>query len=513
MGAITDTIVAAFELHDLVALTLSADYQAPSAAILVTSLAHAEKERDKAKEADISKICTSNSYVDMVLDVKLKRAKLPSAADADTDDHQAVKGEKDTKAASYRCRTVQRRGVGEVTVLPLSEEDLLFAEYISSAKTGSADGIAAAASTTPPPAPPSASFSPKSFGRISLRSAPAAPTPGPAPAGATSTAAANTVAIHNSLAVTIVDKQDPSEILGTHTLSCSELTKAPSTAEARANKSLSNGRSSGTALTVEVPQDAHNKSTSSMDGGGAGKSGTKSPSSSMFSSFYRSKPVDASAGATHGHDAVPNFTSAGVKPRGKPDLSPHPTGLIPLVAPVAKSAAAPSEVTVIPKVIKFHDPLFCDVELARRATLKAARLVIKRANDLPSSSASLEAKKIPPTVYATVYLVDAKGEKRSINNADSRTEAIKSYDPEWNKEVLLQNEKQGVDDITAVMVLFRDSSVGMMKHHHIGRVTIPFSCFLDNMQADFCLPLEPTYRLVLSIFVLEQFTVKLYMYF
>ena len=146
------------------------------------------------------------------------------------------------------------------------------------------------------------------------------------------------------------------------------------------------------------------------------------------------------------------------------------------------------------RALRYHDPLYYDVDLALEANLKAARLVIKRASNLPSSSLALEAKKIPPTVYATVYLVGANGEKRSVNSADSRTDAIKSFDPEWNKEVLLQNEKQGLDDITAVMVLFRDSSVGYMKHHHIGRVNIPFSCFLDNVQADFCLPLEPTYR-------------------
>mgnify|MGYP006183363287 CR=1 FL=1 len=52
VGAITDTILAAFDLQELVALTLSVDYTVPAAALLVASLAHSEKSRSKEKEAD-----------------------------------------------------------------------------------------------------------------------------------------------------------------------------------------------------------------------------------------------------------------------------------------------------------------------------------------------------------------------------------------------------------------------------------------------------------------------------
>lgn len=497
VGAITDTIVGSFDLHDLVALTLSVDYHAPSAAILVASLAHAERDRDKVKEADPTKICTSSAYSDMVLDVKLKRAKVgapttddnSAAADGNSGGSSAQDGEK--KAKAYRCVSLLRRGVGEMTVLPLSEEDLLYAEL----STGTKAVAPSAADTTPAtPAPPALvptnSLSPKGFGMMGLR--------GPAPsAGA---ALAHNL-VYNSLSVSITDRHDPGDVLGTHSLSCAELTKpqysASAALEARGSKSMATSRNSGTGASTESMHDSH-KNTSASDATNKGNS--KSPSTSMFGSFYRSKP-DHTVGSTgaDGGDADSGSKAGGpaklLKP-GKADFSPHPTGLIPL----SGGAAVPRPVSLAVKVIKYHDPVFCDVELVKKASLKAARLVIKRANDLPSSSPALAAKHIPPTVYATVYLVDANGEKRSINSVDSRTEAIKSFDPEWNKEVLLQNEKQGVDDIVAVMVLFRDSSLGMLKHHHIGRVNIPFSCFLDNTQADFCLPLEPTYRYCTRIY-------------
>ena len=38
----------------------------------------------------------------------------------------------------------------------------------------------------------------------------------------------------------------------------------------------------------------------------------------------------------------------------------------------------------------------------------------------------------------------------------------------------------GLHGIASVMVLVRDSSVGFLKHHHIGMVIVPISCFLEG---------------------------------
>jgi hypothetical protein len=85
-------------------------------------------------------------------------------------------------------------------------------------------------------------------------------------------------------------------------------------------------------------------------------------------------------------------------------------------------------------------------------------------------------------------------EKLSANNAEARTEAVKSFSPEWNKEILLQDPRVSMEEVTGVMILVRDAASGVLKHHHIGQVTIPISCFLYQTEADFCLPLEPSYR-------------------
>jgi hypothetical protein len=50
---------------------------------------------------------------------------------------------------------------------------------------------------------------------------------------------------------------------------------------------------------------------------------------------------------------------------------------------------------------------------------------------------------LAPTVYATVYLVDAAGEKASANLIEARTEALQSFDPQWHKEVMLDTQQGG----------------------------------------------------------------------
>jgi hypothetical protein len=468
VGAITDTIVGAFDLHDLVALTLSVDYHAPCAALLVASLAHCDRDRDRAKELDCTGVCSSSAYNELLLEVSLQRVREKTAEEL------APRSAADSVPAPAvsRCSAVYRRGVGEVAVLPITEEDVLYLEVSDSA------------AIPPAPSAASTSLSPKSgFGKKAILS------PNGSGNSLTSPIAQG---VSNAVEVTIRDRTDMTNIVGTHSVSLAELTIDPSSAarnSTRTSRSLSSARNSLSG--AELAIDAAAAQAEANIEAAAKAAASKSPTS-MFGFYRTAKPAPpppppaaetpASASLTASADS---FSRARTAMLGK-DLS---------------SPSAPGKPAVpLPRRVGYHDPLFCDVDLALKANLKAARLVIKFASNLPSSSPALEAKGIPPTAYATVYLVDADGEKRSVNSVDSRTEAVKSYDPVWNKEVLLQNEKQGVDNITAVMVLFRDSAVGMLKHHHIGRVNIPFSCFLDNTQADFCLPLEPTYRLVVCSF-------------
>ena len=445
VGAITESILGAFDLQELVALTLSVDYAAPAAALLVASLAHAEKSRNKEKECDATGICTSTAYNELVLDVSLKRI-INSTSDT-------VDGKDGRKEMEYLPSTIFRRGIGEITVLTLSEQDIVQCEIGDGATT--TESLASPPGSTATSPLGGSSLSPKMSKSKGIARTSNAP-----------------LYFHNLLEVVIHERSDTESVVGTQIVSLGDLTRGENNTEPEFAE-------------VSLEMDPV-------------KNNTHKASSSIFGSFMRrdrdSTPVSASEPDSGMSASPPPTARSPINSKSliggttRPPL-PRPTN--------SATGGGSSSSTVIMKDtrdIRYYEPVFRDVDITLKANSKAARLVIKSASSLPSSSASLEARKVPPTVYATVYLVDSKGEKRSVNSADSRTEAIKSFDPEWNKEVLLQNEHTGVDDITAVMVLLRDSSVGMLKHHHIGRVNIPISCFLDNTQADFCLPLEATYR-------------------
>lgn len=64
-----------------------------------------------------------------------------------------------------------------------------------------------------------------------------------------------------------------------------------------------------------------------------------------------------------------------------------------------------------------------------------------------------------------------------------------------HREILLQGSTYGIEDATAVMIKLRDSSSSLLRHQHIGQVTIPRACFIYQTEADFCLPLEPTEKM------------------
>jgi hypothetical protein len=149
-----------------------------------------------------------------------------------------------------------------------------------------------------------------------------------------------------------------------------------------------------------------------------------------------------------------------------------------------------------------------DRHITRQITFKltqqlpaAYRIVIRGAEGLP-----LENKKAPST-YCTVYLVNEKGDRLTVNTVDARTEtAPVNSDPVWNKEFLLRYDGQDVshrpstqtvptDVPTGVMIKVRDAASGFLRHKHIGQVVVPISCFIYHTEATFTLPLDPTYRM------------------
>eukprot|EP01034_Spumella_vulgaris_P025991 gene25991-32508_t len=146
--------------------------------------------------------------------------------------------------------------------------------------------------------------------------------------------------------------------------------------------------------------------------------------------------------------------------------------------------------------VRYNYPVFTEVQVKQRSlSCRAARLFIKLAQDIPTSHPKSRGAPLPPTAYCTAYLMGPNSEKLSANNAEARTEAVKSFCPEWNKEILLQDPRVSMEEVSGVMILIRDAASGVLKHHHIGQVTIPISCFLYQTEADFCLPLEPSYRM------------------
>eukprot|EP01038_Epipyxis_sp_PR26KG_P005386 gene5386-7469_t len=164
--------------------------------------------------------------------------------------------------------------------------------------------------------------------------------------------------------------------------------------------------------------------------------------------------------------------------------------------PLTHNNSANSPFSFSKRVIRFSNPYYSEVVLKQKSLSKAGRILIKKAENLPPTNPkSKNGMYIPPTAYCTAYLIGINGEKLTSNNIETRTEPIKSFDPEWNMEILMQDNKAGLDNISAVMILIRDAASGLLKHHHIGQVTIPITCFLYNTEAEFCLPLESTYRM------------------
>lgn len=110
--------------------------------------------------------------------------------------------------------------------------------------------------------------------------------------------------------------------------------------------------------------------------------------------------------------------------------------------------------TSINRLVKYNTPYYTTTTFKVKANQKAAKLVIKNGAGLPSTN--MNHTNIPPSVYCTVYLIDSNGEKKSLNNENSRTEVIKSFDPIWNKELLLQNEQVILSYYYLISITFLD---------------------------------------------------------
>ncbi len=134
---------------------------------------------------------------------------------------------------------------------------------------------------------------------------------------------------------------------------------------------------------------------------------------------------------------------------------------------------------------------YVDVLLKAPQASRAARVYIKSACNLLSSR-----KGVAPSPYCVVYLVGENGAKLTSNIAESRTFVVdKDNNPVWNREILLQDNNEGIEKATGVMIKIKDGSAGILHHVHLGQVTIPIGCFIYQTEADFCLPLESTEKM------------------
>jgi hypothetical protein len=229
--------------------------------------------------------------------------------------------------------------------------------------------------------------------------------------------------------------------------------------------------------------------------------------SSAVLSLNRSKSLRYSSSTTGGNSNGPNSPPRkSVDYQNGGDLSP--SRLSPKKSMFMMSSGgdradryqqqpwAPPVITsnnIVKQVLKYRETKRFDIEILEKQFSKALRINIKNASGLGGHSLSMKKSNLP-SAYCTVYLIGKSGDRLTSNHAEVRTEIVKSLDPEWNKEILLQDSKLGIDEVQGVMVLIRDAASGILKHKHLGQVMIPIDCFLAQDEASFCLPLEPSYR-------------------
>lgn len=165
-------------------------------------------------------------------------------------------------------------------------------------------------------------------------------------------------------------------------------------------------------------------------------------------------------------------------------------------ARLSSPANASSKQAITIPIIKLDHEQRIEMNLVNKGGEKALKLLIKQATNLilPVKTGLFgSSTPSPPSVFCTIYLVGKDDKRLTTNREEMRTDPIKGFEPTWNQTIFLQDDKVGINEVESVMVLLRDAASGVLKHKHIGQVNIPISCFLD-VAADFCLPIEPSYR-------------------
>ncbi|KAJ1431982.1 hypothetical protein B484DRAFT_448094, partial [Ochromonadaceae sp. CCMP2298] len=428
-------VVTQVDLNTVVAMTLSVDLY-PPAEVLVSTWVNADNRDFGAMEKAFTTFEAGppSAALSPALFLSLTSGSSISRSNSNV----SGSGKEEAKRGPLVRRSVYRRSVGAITVFALADADLKdVLERVSLEGLGSPKGE----SSTPPPKPRRQT--------MSLMS-----TPPPAPPNAYSKAKGGQGPV---LELQMRDREISGLMLAKYKVPMSDFVALAGVPERPESQEV-------------ISQEPQHEVVGNAD----------KPSGGFLNLIRRPNTKD-------------DKSHVNLLPNGKPapDFQQY-ADPVPSTVPTSSSITTTINTSINTSMIAFDAPRLYRVPLQGEGTRKALRLVIKGASSLPSSTS----RGLAPTVYATVYLVDAAGEKASANLIEARTEALQSFDPQWHKEVMLDTQQGGdMPEVTAVMVLLRDHAKGFRKHHHIGRVNIPISCFLENTAADFVLPLEPSYRM------------------
>ena len=141
-----------------------------------------------------------------------------------------------------------------------------------------------------------------------------------------------------------------------------------------------------------------------------------------------------------------------------------------------------------------------NVHMDANPSHKACEVHIIGARDIPGDLST----------YCAVYLVDREGEKinargngvsRMFANTEEgewKTDIIKGQSsPTWDTKLILQEDGDvGIDSVASVRIVVKEGgNFRFRKPRHLGQVTIPIGCFIDNTPVPLMLPLELTERM------------------
>lgn len=199
--------------------------------------------------------------------------------------------------------------------------------------------------------------------------------------------------------------------------------------------------------------------------------------------------------------------------------SSHPAGIhtIPFQSFLIQDKARPRRASIVsytkptigasgassPPQLRLNESVVATVPITQEVPRRAARVLIKGSTDIPSSRLG------HPSAYCAVYLVDDKNNK--INDANGsvievKTEVVKGNNPTWNKDLTIEmpSTDGSSDTVAGVMVMVKDAGGGLLKPLHLGQVVVPIGCFIENHEAQLCLPLEPTARMPKNVLTLGE---------